>query len=231
MFTLFGSKRLCRLRRTSIAAVAILAVVGLGLAFATRADAAGQAITSTDNATAVAGSMSSFTVTTSGIPVPSIKEKGKLPRGVKLTDEHNGTASLAGTPSLTTGGVYPRPIGGVYDVTIDATFGAGPTKQVVTQAFAFTVDQAPTITSRATRNARVGASFSFSVRTRGYPKPTFNESGPLPSGVTFTNNGNGRATVAGTPGHGSAETYSITIRALNGVGSPASQHFTLMVRS
>jgi hypothetical protein len=42
--------------------------------------------------------------------------------------------------------------------------------------------------------------------------------------VTFKDNGNGTATLSGTPGAGS---YSLTITASNGVGSPVNQSFTL----
>jgi hypothetical protein len=189
------------------------------------------AITSTANAPFTIGSFSSFLVTTTGTLVPSIKEKGKLPKDLTLTDNDNGTASLAGTPGATTGGAYPRLSEGVHEITIVATFGSGTTKQVLTQAFTLTVDQAPMITSRATKKARVGVSFSFAVKTRGYPTATIDESGVLPPGVTFTNNGNGTAILAGMPGDGSAGTYPITISASNGVGSPASQSYSLLVRS
>lgn len=189
------------------------------------------AITSSATATATAGSPFSFTVTTSGTQVPSIKEKGRLPKGVNLTNNHNGTATLAGTASPTTGGVYPRPIGGVYDITMVATFGAGDTKQIVTEPFTLIVDQAPTITSRGTKNTKIGVFFTFTVKTRGYPKATISRSGSLPSDVTFKNNGNGSASLAGRPGPGSAGTYPITLSASNGVGARANQPFTLVVKN
>ena len=45
--------------------------------------------------------------------------------------------------------------------------------------------------------------------------------------MTFTDNGNGTATLAGTPG--TVGTYPMTITADNGVGSPGQQSFTLTV--
>ena len=42
---------------------------------------------------------------------------------------------------------------------------------------------------------------------------------PLPTGVTFTDNGNGTATLAGTPASGSNSSYPITIGATNGFGA------------
>lgn len=232
MFNCVRSTRFSHFERTPTAVGVLLMVAGLGIALPTQASATVPAITSGDTATAVVGSVfSPFTVTTTGMPVPSIKHKGKLPQGLTLTDNHDGTADLSGTPSSTTGGVYPRPSGGVYDITIVATFGSGMTKQIVTQAFTLIVDQAPTIKSKGTKRARVGVSFSFTVKSIGYPRATISESGPLPNGITFTNNGNGTATFTGTPGNGSAGSYPTSINASNGVGSPASQDFTLTVRS
>src|SRR5204862_3723531 len=58
---------------------------------------------------------------------------------------------------------------------------------------------------------------------------TLSETGPLPSGVTFTDNTNGTATLAGTPALGTGGTYNITITATNGPGGTASQIFTLTI--
>ena len=44
------------------------------------------------------------------------------------------------------------------------------------------------------------------------------ETGALPDGVTFVDNGDGTATLAGTPAAGTGGTYPITITATNGVG-------------
>jgi hypothetical protein len=75
----------------------------------------------------------------------------------------------------------------------------------------------------------VGSSDTFSVTTTGFPTPSLAESGTLPSGVTFTNNGNGTATLAGTPALGTVGSYAITITASNGVPPDATQSFTLTV--
>ena len=47
--------------------------------------------------------------------------------------------------------------------------------------------------------------------------------------MTFTDNGNGTATLAGTPAAGTGGTYPITITATNGVSPNATQTFTLTV--
>ncbi len=91
---------------------------------------AARTITSPGAASATAGSPFSFLVTTTGAPVPSIASKGKLPRGLTVTDIDNGTATMGGTPE--------KP--GVYHFTITATFGKDKGKDVVRQPFTLTVD-------------------------------------------------------------------------------------------
>ena len=48
--------------------------------------------------------------------------------------------------------------------------------------------------------------------------------------MTFTDNGDGTATLAGTPAPGTAGTYELTFTATNAAGSTAPQSFTLLVR-
>ena len=56
---------------------------------------------------------------------------------------------------------------------------------------------------------------------------TLSETGALPSGVTFVDNGNGTATLAGNPT--TSGSYPFTITAANGVLPNATQNFTLTV--
>jgi hypothetical protein len=84
-----------------------------------------QAVTSADSTTATVRVPLSFTVTTSGIPIPSLTEKGRLPRTLSFTDQGNGTAVLAGTPKKA----------GTYHLVITAHFG----QTSVTQPFTLTV--------------------------------------------------------------------------------------------
>ncbi len=93
--------------------------------------------------------------------------------------------------------------------------------------------------SRSTRRARspapasatfnVGQAGTFTVTTTGVPTCRLSETGALPSGLTFTDNGDGTATLAGTPPAGSGGTYPFTITATNGVSPAATQSFTLTV--
>jgi hypothetical protein len=54
-------------------------------------------ITSANNATVVAGTPFSFSVTTTGIPTPTISERGRLPHGLRFTTDGSGTATITGT--------------------------------------------------------------------------------------------------------------------------------------
>ena len=170
--------------------------------------------TSPDSATASLGSPFSFTVKAGGYPAPSWGESG-LPPGVSFHDNADGTATLSGTPTMP----------GTYPVPLMATNAYGSVQQTLT----ITVQQAPAITSRKTVNFTVGAPESFSVQTTGSPVATISESGTLPSGVTFTDNGDGTATLAGTPASGTSGSYPLTITAANGVSPNATQSFTLAV--
>jgi hypothetical protein len=89
---------------------------------------------------------------------------------------------------------------------------------------------APTITSANSTTFTVGTAGSFTVTTTGSPMPALMQIGMLPLGVTFTDNGNGIATLSGTPALATVSSYTITITANNGVSPNATQNFTLTVQ-
>jgi hypothetical protein len=174
----------------------------------------GPAITSATSATATTGKAFTFTVTATGYPTPALGETGALPAGVTFVGNSNGTATISGTPTATSGGSYP--------IIISAINGTG----TATQAFTLTVNQVPKITSATSATATTGKAFSFAVTTTGYPTPTLTETGALPAGLTFTGNGNGKATISGTPTAGGVSKFTITAK--NSTGT-ATQTFTLTV--
>jgi hypothetical protein len=178
------------------------------------------AITSADNTAFIVGTSGSFTVTTGSSPTPAITESGSLPNGVTFADNGNGTATLAGTPAAGTGGSY--------DLTLTAANGVAPN---ATQSFVLSVDVPPSITSADSTTFTTGSAGTFTVTTGAdFPTATtLAESGRLPNGVTFADNGNGTATLAGTPAAGAGGTYDLTLTAANGVAPEASQSFTLTV--
>jgi hypothetical protein len=123
---------------------------------------------------------------------------------------------------------------GLYFADVDPDFSLSFTAQngigsPATQPFTLTVNQAPAITSANNVTFVVGTSASFTVTTTGNPNPSIGETGALPSGVTFVDNGNGTGKLSGTPAAGTGGVYSISFKAQNGIGSPATQPFTLTV--
>jgi hypothetical protein len=183
-------------------------------------------ITSGDHTTFTVGSAGSFAVTTTaGFPTTtSITKSGSLPSGVGFTDNGDGTATLAGTPAAGTGGSYP--------ITITAT-AVGGLAAPATQSFTLTVLAPPTITSADHSAFSEGSAGSFTVTTTaGNPTATtISTTGTLPAGLSFSDNGDGTATVAGTPDVGSRGTYTVTITASNGVAPDSTQTFTVTVNA
>jgi hypothetical protein len=158
------------------------------------------------------GVFGSFTVTASGTPPPSITASGALPGGVSFTNNNNGTATLAGTPNAGTGGIY--------NLNLTASNAIGN----ATQAFTLTVNQAPVITSANNATFPVGVFSSFTITSTGFPAAAISESGTLPNGVNFVNNGNGTGTLSGTPTV--TGTFNLSLGASNAAGS-TTQAFTL----
>ena len=87
---------------------------------------------------------------------------------------------------------------------------------------------APAITSPNSTTFIVGTPGSFTVIATGAPIPGITATGTLPSGVTFVDNGNGTATLSGTPAAGTAAVMGRDITATNSQGS-REQDFTLGV--
>jgi len=158
-------------------------------------------------------------LTASGSPAPSFSvASGTLPPGLSL---NSTTGVLSGAP--TTSGSFPFTIQAANGISPPAV---SPTLTISVSAAALA---APTITSASSTMATATTAMSFTVTTTGSPTPTITESGVLPGGVSFTDNGDGSASIAGTPASGSEGTYPITIAATNGVSPDASQAFTLTV--
>jgi hypothetical protein len=82
------------------------------------------------------------------------------------------------------------------------------------------------ITSANNTTFTAGSAATFSVTTTGYPAAALSETGALPSGITFIDNGNGTATLAGNTAVSGS--FPITITANNGTIN-AVQSFTLTV--
>jgi hypothetical protein len=179
------------------------------------------AITSAGAVSFPLGTAGAFTVITTGSPAPGISQTGTLPSGVSFADNGDGTATLSGTPDPGTAGTYRLTISASNEVPPDAT-----------QSFTLTVTvpaspRAPAITSAGAVSFPLGTAGAFTVTTTGSPAPGISQTGTLPSGVSFADNGDGTATLSGTPDPGTAGTYRLTISASNGIPPDATQSFTL----
>jgi hypothetical protein len=178
--------------------------------------------TSATGVTFPQGVRDTFTITTTGIPIPKIAQSGHLPGGLKFVDNGDGTATLSGVPGNGLGLV------GDYALTFTASNGVAPD---ATQNFTLTITRPPLILSVNNATFLVGTANSFTVSTRNtQPKTTLSYTGSLPGGVTFVPNNNGTATLSGTPAAGSEGIYFLTITASNGSHPDAVQVFTLTVQ-
>jgi hypothetical protein len=191
------------------AAIALFVGVVLGQTHTAFAAAAPQ-ITSENHVTVAYNSPFSFTITTTGDPVPTITKRGKLPPGTTFTDNLDGTATLAGTPT----GIASGP----YGMEIKAKNTAG----VSLQDFTLTITRAPHIKNipRASTVVLPGEPFLLTIGTLGYPIPSLALSGDLPAGLTFSDNSEGVATIQGVT-EAPLGTYPLTITAtsLEGVAT------------
>ncbi len=170
--------------------------------------------TSAAAATFRVGTPGTALVTTTGYPeVSSLQVSSALPSGLTLTDNNDGTATLAGTPAVGTGGVH--------SLTIIAGNGLGPDAQ---QSFTLTIEEAPAFTSTAAVVFLEGQLGTFTLTASGHPAPTFTSTGAgLPAGITLGSDGvlSGSATASGT--------FQLTFTASNGVSPDAVQSFVLTV--
>lgn len=176
------------------------------------------AINTASRAAFVIGEHGSFSVATSGYPSASLSVIGALPTGIAFHDNGDGSGTLSGTPAAGTSGVY--------DLAVTAHNGVGTDS---TQNFTLTINQVPTCTSADSVTFTAGRAGAFEISCFGYPSPSISVTGALPDGLTSTDNGNGTATLMGTPGPGTGGKHIVTISSDNGVGSAATQTLTITV--
>jgi len=189
----------------------------------TVSDPSSPIITTAASATFNAGAFESFTVTTVARPAAGAIEIAEaLPAGLTFVNNGDGTATLSGRPTPS-----PRVLG-FYPLTITASNPGGSATQVFSLYISPVAGGAPTITSANTTTFVAGTLGSFTITSTGTPNATLSAAG-LPAGLALNDNGDGTATLTGTPFPGSADIYPLTITASNGTGWDAVQNFTLNI--
>ena len=144
-----------------------------------------------------------------------------------------GNVTIGATSSFVVGGEIFYPLYIIGNVTGIITIGSvkstAEPDPLLIQGTPTPSQTFPAITSPSSTTFTVGTLGRFMVTTTGFSTPpTLTETGTLPTGVTFVDNHNGTATLAGIPATGTANTYPLTITATNNVSS-ATQSFTLTV--
>lgn len=141
------------------------------------------------------------------------------------------TGTLTFTPSASTTGTSTITLV-IHD---DGGMANGGVDTSAPQSFTITTNDPPKITSANSTTFQPGKTGqSFTVTTTGFPTGAsmmIGETGTLPSGVMFHDNGDGTATINGTPASGTqgSSPYALTLSANNGVPPPDSQNFTLNI--
>lgn len=91
---------------------------------------------------------------------------------------------------------------------------------------------APYFTGRKVVAGRVGRALSFTFHVHSHPTlAVISETGPLPSGLTLTDNHDNTATLGGTPATGTAGRYTVQLLATNGIGATGTLTLRIIVRS
>ena len=145
----------------------------------------------------------------------------------------NGTVTFtlvnAGTASCSlSGSTLSATAVGTCSVTVTMA-GNGNYNDVFSAITVITINlatSAPGIVSSNNATFTIGTAGSFAVAATGAPTPAITETATLPAWLSFVG---GTATLTGTPPAGSAADYTLAFKAANGIGTDATQSFTLHV--
>lgn len=176
--------------------------------------------TSTPTTSVAQGQLYSYAVKVTGpVGATFTITASTKPSWLTLTAGTNGNATLSGTPSST----------GSDDVTLSVTDGT-TTK---TQSFTIIVSalEGLKFTSTPTTSATVGTAYNYSITTSdaAHTSATISLTATTkPAWLTLTNNGNGTATLSGTPSAADAGSNAVALSATDGF-TTVTQNFTITV--
>ncbi len=185
-------------------------------------DAAPVVTSDPTNQTVIVGGTVKFTASASGIPTPTGQWQVSHDGGQTWNDVDKPVTGNSVWEQLT--GVYADANG----EELRCVFSNGIGQAAITKPATLTVQAVPAFTSGNSAVFTAGQFGTFTVTATDFPTPTLTPSGALPSGVTFKDNGDGTATLAGTPTAGTQGTYHFTITASNAAGNDP-QSFTLTI--
>lgn len=148
----------------------------------------------------------SYLIEVDGDPLPAIGVD-RLPAGLRLVVHGDGSATVEGIPTGPAG---------TTTVAVTAQNASGST----TEPLAVTVQQGPAFLDRGPVTFVAGEFTSVPIRTSGFPAPGLAVEGELPTGLSFADNGDGTAVIAGTPVDGPGES-PVTLTAVNEVSDVA----------
>ncbi len=149
------------------------------------------------------------------------------------------TSNVAGaTVGFGTGGTLKLNADGSFDFTPSAGFtGTFSFGYRISNPFGtsdglatIAVQQIPVITSADAVTFTVGLTESFRVTAIGFPTPAITQTGALPAGVTFVDNGDGSGTLGGVPAVGTGGSYPLSFSAGSLAGMSPTQIFTLTIQ-
>ena len=142
---------------------------------------------------------------------------------IEVTDGSQRGVRLPATPTYSdAGGTVDIDLANLYQ---GECFNCSPYRSFT--AGTLTGFAQPVFTSANATTFVTNAAGSFAVTVTGTPTLALTQSGTLPSGVTFVDNGNGSATLAGTAT--AAGVFPLVLSASNGGQTPTTQDFTLTV--
>ena len=184
------------------------------------------------------GSISTFTVNAANVgptPVNWTVDSSKLPATLRFFETTaNDAVTPGGTITITftatsNATVSTMPVYEVWNTTAFSDAASSSPLPLAPPEPTVSIGVAPMITSASSTSAFTygTAGTTFTVTATGTPTPSLSETGSFPSWATFKDNGNGTATISGTPTAAGTSTFTIT--AHSGFGPDASQYFNLTV--
>ncbi len=174
--------------------------------------------TQPNNQTVDAGQTATFTAAASSNPTATVQWQISTDGGTTFNNISGATSDSYTTPATTAADNADE-----FQAVFTNAVGS-----VTTNAAILTVYSAPSFTSSASTTFTLGSNGNFTVTASGNPIPTLSEAAgdTLPAGVMFNAN---TGLLSGTPGPGTGGSYTLHFTAHNGIGSDATQTFTLTV--